>query len=119
MLKVTILRTAGMFDGHDPQDTDYALWKSIAEYIDGETAVVCDSFYEKGKYVFIGLKDADKDKETAYMMEQDSMTGVFINDREGFEEMWETGEYSHDSFFYLEEKYLEFPTENVFLTEEL
>ena len=39
--------------------------------------------------MFSGLCDRNKDKELAYMMEQDSMTGVFIGDREGFEVAWE------------------------------
>lgn len=118
MLRVATLRTAGMFDGHDPQDADFDLWKSIAEYMDGETALVIDSYAEKGKYVFLGLTNSEKYKELSYMMEQDSMTGAFINDREVFEEMWETGEYYRDEYFYLEENCLEFPTENAYLVEE-
>lgn len=108
MLRVATLRTSGMFDGHDPQDTDYELWKSIAEYMDGETALVIDSYAEKGKYVFLWLTNSEKDKELSYMMEQDNMTGRFINNREGFEEKWETDKYYRDEYFYLEENYLEF-----------
>ncbi|ENZ64705.1 hypothetical protein HMPREF1083_02391, partial [[Clostridium] clostridioforme 90A6] len=30
--------TAHMFDENNPEDSDYELWKSIAEYMDGENA---------------------------------------------------------------------------------
>lgn len=42
-MKKAILKTAEMFDEHDPKDRDYELWKSIAEYMDGETALVIES----------------------------------------------------------------------------
>ena len=84
------------FDKNNPEDSDYALWKSIAEYMDGENAYVVESTAMEGKYVFLGLCDRNKDKELAYMMEQDSMTGVFIGDREGFEAAWESNEYEHE-----------------------
>ena len=82
MIKIAKLATAHMFDENNPEDSDYELWKSIAEYMDGENAYVVESIAMEGEYVFLGLCDRSKDKELAYMMEQDSMTGVFIDDRE-------------------------------------
>lgn len=54
-----------------------------------------------GQYVFLGLTDAGKNKELFYMMEQDSMTGVFIDDRAGFDKAWDSEEYEHDGCFCL------------------
>lgn len=107
-MKEVILKTAGMFDEYDPQDKDYELWKSISEYMDGETALVMESAAKDGQYVFLGLTDREKDKELFYMMEQDSMIGRYIDARELFETEWETGDYEPDCCIYLKKKYLEF-----------
>lgn len=34
MIKIAKLATAHMFDKNNPEDSDYALWKSIAEYME-------------------------------------------------------------------------------------
>lgn len=101
MLREVILKTAGMFDDHDPKETDYELWKSIAEYIDGEAALVVDHYVDDGTFTFLCLKDADKDKEYAYMREQDSMMGCYIDDRDRFDADWENEEYEPDGLFIL------------------
>ena len=107
MIKIAKLATAHMFDENNPEDSDYELWKGIAEYMDGEDAYVVESTAMEGKYVFLGLCDGNKDKELAYMMEQDSMTGVFIDDQEGFEAAWESKEYEHEGCFCIEPKWIE------------
>lgn len=107
MIKIAKLATAHMFDKNNPEDSDYEIWKGIAEYMDGEDAYVAESAAMDGEYVFLGLCDKRKDKELAYMMEQDSMTGVFINDREGFEAAWESKEYEHEGCFYIEPRWIE------------
>lgn len=107
MIKIARLATAHMFDENNPEDSDYELWKGIAEYMDGEDAYVAEITAMEGGYVFLGLCDRSKDKELAYMMEQDSMTGVFIDDREGFEEAWKSKEYEHDGCFYIEPRWME------------
>ena len=107
MIKIAKLATAHMFDENNPEDSDYELWKSIAEYMDGENAYVVESIAMEGEYVFLGLCDRSKDKELAYMMEQDSMTGVFIDDREEFEAAWESNEYEHEGCFCIEPKCIE------------
>ncbi len=96
-----------MFENENARDEDYPLWQKIAEYMNGEIAFVIESAAIDGQYVFLGLKDEKKNKELFYMMEQDSMTGVFIDDREGFDEAWDREEYEHDGCFYLEPKYIE------------
>ena len=102
------LNTLHMYDECDHNDSDYTLWQKIAEYMNEETALVIESGACDGKYVFLGLKDPVKDKELMYMMEQDSMVGIFINDREGFDKAYENGEYEPDCNIYLESQYLIF-----------
>lgn len=110
MVKEAKLNTLHMYDNYDKSDKDYPLCQKIAEYMNGETAFVLEKSFDnkKEEYLFLGLKDCEKNKELFYMMEQDSMTGIFINDREGFDEAWDSEEYEHDGCFYLEPQYLIF-----------
>lgn len=108
MIKKAILITSGLFNDNDSNDCDYELWKSIAEFMNGETAWVTESSGEEGVYVFLGLKDEDRGKELTYMMEQDSVMGTYIDNREDFDSVWESEEYDPPGCFYLEEKYIEF-----------
>lgn len=102
------LNTLHMFENEDKEDADYPLWKKITAYMDGEQALVMKSSLGDGNYVFLGLKDKEKDKELHYMMEQDGMMGTYLDDREEFDKDWESGEYSPDGTFYIEPKYLIF-----------
>lgn len=81
MIREAKLNTLDMFKNYDTRDCDYELWQKIAEFMNGETALVIESSACDGRYVFLGLTDVDKNKELFYMFEQDSMTGVFIDDR--------------------------------------
>lgn len=108
MIREVKLNTLDMLENYDTRDYDYELWQNIAEFMNGETALVIESGAIDGQYVFLGLTDAEKNKELFYMMEQDSMTGVFIDDREGFDKAWDNEEYEHDGCFYLEPQYLVF-----------
>lgn len=83
-------------------------YEKIAEYMNGEIVFVIESSAVDGQYVFLGLKDENKNKELFCMMEQDSMTGVFIDDREGFDKDWDSREYEYGGCFYLEPQYLIF-----------
>lgn len=112
MVKEVLLRTKEMFLNNDKADVDYPLWQSIAEYMDGEKALVIKNESE-GKYLFLGLVNEKKNKELCYMMEQDSMAGIFINNREGFDEAWDREEYEREVSVYLEEKFLEFQVVNI------
>lgn len=102
------LNTLHMFENEDKEDSDYPLWQKIAEFMNGEMALVIESSAIDGQYVFLGLTDAEKNKELFYMMEQDSSIGVFIDDREEFDKAWDSEEYEHDGCFYLEPQYLIF-----------
>lgn len=107
MVKKVILRISGMIDNYDEKDQDFSLWKSIAEYVDGQKAYVIDS-YLNGEYVFLGLVDEAKNKELHYMMEQDSMTGCFIDNRKKFEVAWDSGEYEKNECWHLKQENIEF-----------
>lgn len=111
MIKEVKLNTLGMFKNENVRDCDYELWQKIAEYMNRETAYVAESQAIDGQYVFLGLKDKGKNKELFYMMEQDSMTGVFIDDREGFDKEWDGGIYEHEGCFYLEPQYIIFESD--------
>lgn len=108
MIREVKLNTLNMFENENIEDSDYPLWRKIADYMNGETAFVIESSAVESQYVFLGLKDESKNKELHYMMEQDSMTGVFIDDREGFDKDWDSKTYEHDGCFYLEPKYIVF-----------
>lgn len=100
------LNTLHMFKNEDVRDCDYELWQKITEFMNQEEALVIESVACDGQYVFLGLTDPDKNKELYYMMEQDSTTGIFIDDRAGFDEAWDSGEYEHNGCFYLEPQHL-------------
>lgn len=101
-MKKVILNTERLLDGCDIQDRDYELWKSIYEHMNGEIVFVTESVSEKGKYIFCGLADGEKNKELFYLIEQDSMIGRYIGDRESFEIEWGNGEYEPDGCIYLD-----------------
>lgn len=105
MQEVT-LKTKGMYKDMDSSDSDYELWNKIAEFMDGEKAIVMKSRDSKGKYIFLGLKDTEKNKELCYLMEQDRMIGIYQDDREGFDKAWENDEYEPNGCFYI-------PVENI------
>lgn len=49
----------------------------------------------RGERPLYGWEDEweDKAKEAIYLMEQDPVFGMYIDDREGFDKDWEAGEY--------------------------
>ena len=100
-IKEAKLKTLNMFNDISTDDPDYPLWEKISAYMDGEIAYVIESSLEDGTYVFLGLKDKEKDKEVHYMMEQDSSMGVYIDDREEFDKDWDSGNYEPDGSYYL------------------
>lgn len=113
MIREAKLNTLHIFDDVNERDEDFLLWQNIAEYMNGEIALVTESALGNGSYVFLGLKNEEKDKELYYMMEQDSMTGIFIDDREGFEKAWDSDKYEYDGCFYLKKENLIFEESEV------
>lgn len=58
--------------------------------------IFCTKGFFESEYVFLGCADnayADRLKEASYCMEQDSMFGKYINQREEFEKDWDNGDY--------------------------
>lgn len=106
MIETVVLNTRDMYSGIDRDEPDYELWQRISAYMDGEKAYVIKSRAEEGKYVFLGLLDAEKDKELHYMFEQDSSFGLYIDDREEFDKDWDSGDYEQDGSIYLEPEYI-------------
>lgn len=107
---IAILHTIGMFDDME-KDSDYHTWKEIEEIMDGEKAIVVPSGISN-EYVFIGLLDNDKNKEIFYRKEQDSVIGMYINDRQEFDRAWHSGEYDPDGALYIKQKYVEMINES-------
>ena len=106
-IKEVALKTHNMFKDMDQDDADYQLWQDITEYMDGETAFVVESSAGDGMYVLLGLKDKEKDRELHYMFEQDSRFGAYIDDREGFDADWDSGDYEPDGCHYLDSENVE------------
>lgn len=100
-IKEAKLKTIGVFTEGIEGEIDVSLWKDIETFMNGETALVIKSSMDNGQYVFLALNDEEKNKELHYMIEQDSMIGVYIDDREGFDEAWDNGEYEPDGCIYL------------------
>ena len=95
------LKTAGVFTQGANGSIDFELWKNIEEYMDGETAIIIESTWKNGMYLFLGLEDEEKNKQLHYMIEQDSMIGVYIDERERFNADWDSGQYEPDGCIYL------------------
>lgn len=106
MLAEVILRTKDMYKGQE-NDSGYELWNRIADFMDGEKALVIDSKARPGKFVFLGLSNPEKNKEVHYMMEQDNMIGCFIDERKRFEEEWGAGDYDPGGFLCLDPENIE------------
>lgn len=105
-----ILKTKDMFKNKRSdffEDEDFELWNKIAEFMDGEEALVTKSVAMEGQFVFLELTDPVKNKELHWMMEQDS-SGIFNDDREEFDRLWDSDEYDgFDGCFYIEKEHIE------------
>ena len=100
-IKEAKLKNLNMLNNLPTDDPDYPLWEKISAYMDGEIAYVIESSMEDGAYVFLGLKDKEKNKEVHYMMEQDRIFGLYIDDRKEFDKDWDSGNYEPDGCQYL------------------
>ena len=101
------LKTEGAFTKGADGGTDFGLWKNIEEYMDGETAIVIESALQNGMYLFLALEDEGKNKQLHYMIEQDSMIGVYIDEMERFNADWDSGQYESDGCIYLDPENVE------------
>ncbi len=82
------------FEGPEPSTEDIQNWLNAYRLIDGIEIIVMDSWAGDG-YCLVSWqeKDADTFKEFIYQIEQDSMFGTYIDDREEFIKDWESDEY--------------------------
>lgn len=100
------LNTRHMYDNADPKNKDYLLHKKIAEFMHDEIAIVSNPIEDSEKFHFLCLTDTEKDKELAYMMEQDSVAGCFVDNRKEFEEAYNSGTYNRDVTLVLDPEYV-------------
>lgn len=99
-----ILRTSGKtpeqiissFDGPEPTEQEVQGWINSYNIISGVEVVVMKSGWIDDGYCLVSWEEKDNEKirEFIYQAEQDSMFGSYANDREGFIEDWDSGEYS-------------------------
>lgn len=85
---------------------DFETWKKVYAILDGKSGLVIPA-YDGNGYIFLGADDGNKAKEFFWNIEQDSFIGRYINDRDGFDEIWDSGEYSLDGSINFPEKYVE------------
>lgn len=83
------------FEGSEPSEADVENWLTAYRLIDGLEIMVMNSWTGDG-YCLIGWeeKDADTFREYVYLIEQDSMFGSYVNERDEFIKDWESEEYS-------------------------
>lgn len=75
--------------------------------MDGQRAIVSPSSFDAEGYDYMGLFDAAQAKEVAYLMEQDPMMGCFIDQREEFDRVYDSGDYCPDGTWTLKKEYVE------------
>lgn len=92
-------------------ESDAQNWEKVYSMLDGQEALLVPSFFEQGEYIFIGLKDHERDKEVHYLMEQDSEVGCYIGQRADFDRDYDKGEYSRDVNFCLKSDQVEVITQ--------
>lgn len=99
-----IINSKGMYD-YMKGDPGYDIWKKIEEFVDGERAVVVQSVANEEQYVVLQLENDEKTKELFYMIEQDPVIGIYVDDREEFDKAWDNGEYQPDGSINIYKKY--------------
>ena len=93
-------------------ESDVRNWGKAYSMLDGQEALLIPSWYEKDEFIFVGLKDHERDKEVAYLMEQDSEVGCYIDQREDFDRDYDSGNYSRDVQFCLKSDQVEVITQS-------
>ncbi|GAA5417956.1 hypothetical protein Pryu01_03034 [Paraliobacillus ryukyuensis] len=96
------------FDG-DASPEEITRFKKAMQSVDGLEVVVTESFTGYGDgYVLLSWKQEDDDKwrEFIWEMEQDPFFGAYCDDREGFLEVWNAGEYEPPGSMTFESDYL-------------
>jgi hypothetical protein len=68
----------------------------LNQFLDGKEAIVITSLSDPNEFWYMGMENSVDAKEAAYLMEQDSETGTFINNRTEFNQVWDSGNYCSD-----------------------
>ena len=88
-------------------ESDAQNWEKVYSMLDGQEALLFPSLFEKGEFVFLELRNHEQNKEVHYLMEQDSEVGCFINQREKFDQIYDSENYSQDFDFCLKSDQVE------------
>lgn len=95
-LQRAILHTTGKYSEEDLKEYTPDQQKVVKAYMEAWDGVhVTVSNFLEGEYSVVGWppEEEEKAKEAIYQMEQDSMYGTYIDDREQFEKDWAAGEW--------------------------
>lgn len=88
-------------------DEEIRGYLKILEAMDGQRAIVMPSLSCEGEYDYMGLFDAAQAKEVSYLMEQDPFMGCYIDQREQFDQDYDSGNYCPDGTWPLKKEYVE------------
>lgn len=94
-----ILHTENHLDKGDKIINDFY------KLLDGVKCVVAENIFAS-VFSIIGSDDP-KYKEAIYLLEQDKMSGSYINERERFDKDWDAGEYFSDESILIEKEFVE------------
>ena len=95
-LQRAILHTTGKYSEEDLKEYTPEQQEVVKAYMEAWDGVhVTVSNFLEGEYSVVGWppEEEEKAKEAIYQMEQDSMFGTYIDDREQFEKDWVAGEW--------------------------
>jgi hypothetical protein len=91
----------------DCEDSDIENLMKVFAMMDGQKAIMCTQLRGDDELTFLGIADNQTDKEVAYLLEQDSFFGAYIDQRDSFDEAYDSGEYSREVLFSIHKQYLE------------
>lgn len=102
-------KTVERLRAEDPNVTEDEIqgYIKILGAMDGQRAIVSTSLCSPDEYGYMGLYDQTQAKEVAYLMEQDPFVGCFIDQREEFDRVWDSGEYCPDVTWTLKKEQVE------------
>lgn len=103
-------KTAEQIKAEFPQATEKDVQNVIKlrALMNGQRAEV---FAINGKYELLCMQDRNIDREVWYLLEQNPECGAYIDDRDGFDRAYDSGEYSADFTYRFSENEIEFVNE--------
>ena len=91
----------------DVTDEEIQGYINILDAMDGQKAIVAKSLFNPEEYNYMGLCDEAQGKEVAYLMEQDPFMGCYIDQREEFDRVYDSGNYCPDGCWCLKKEHVE------------